>query len=209
MLVIYVLLGLLLIWLISSRKKTKVTHKKVFSKEECQRVVEGASKYVYDNNRLDTIDHQPEHQIDIFTDDEIKNKELYDLCMNLYRKKLPNYDHLKLGYLFLRRYKPEDRSGVPIHFDDSTVTMSVLLSDTKDFEGGKLYVFDEKTSKKFDKDGLDFMENKERGEYMHGRPLPVMKYEQGDMVLFEGGKLFHGITPVTGGERYLLSYFFD
>jgi predicted 2-oxoglutarate/Fe(II)-dependent dioxygenase YbiX len=36
-----------------------------------------------------------------------------------------------------------------------------------------------------------------------------MEYEQGDMVMFKGGKLFHGITPVTGGERYLLSYFFD
>lgn len=209
MLVIYALLALLTIWLISLWRKREVTHKNVFSKQDCQRVVEVAKKYEFVNDRLDTIDHQPEHQIDIFTDDEIKNKELYDLCMDLYRKKLPNQDHLKLGYLFLRRYKPEDRSGVPVHFDDSTVTMSVLLSDTGEFEGGRLYVFDEKTSKKFDKDGLDFMENKERGEYMNGRKLPVMEYEQGDMVMFEGGKLFHGITPVTGGERYLLSYFFD
>jgi hypothetical protein len=87
--------------------------------------------------------------------------------------------------------------------------MSVLLSETKDFEGGNFYVFDEKTSIKFDKDGLDFMENSERGKYMDGTQLPVMKYEQGDMVMFKGGKLFHGITPVTGGERFLLSYFFD
>jgi hypothetical protein len=209
MLVLYVLLALLVIWVILKVKRREVIQKKVFSKQECKHVIEVANKYPYANDRLDTIDNQPEHQIDIFTGDEVKNKELYDLCMDLYRKHLPNHDHLKLGYIFLRRYKPEDRSGVPIHFDDATVTMSVLLSETKDFEGGNFYVFDEKTSIKFDKDGLDFMENQERGKYMDGRQLPVMKYEQGDMVMFKGGKLFHGITPVTGGERFLLSYFFD
>tara|TARA_R110000803_G_scaffold72689_1_gene136380 strand:+ start:319 stop:948 length:630 start_codon:yes stop_codon:yes gene_type:complete len=209
MLVLYVLLALLVIWVILKVKRREVIQKKVFSKQECKHVIEVANKYPYVNDKLDTIDNQPEHQIDIFTEDEVKNKELYDLCMDLYRKHLPNHDHLKLGYIFLRRYKPEDRSGVPIHFDDSTVTMSVLLSETKDFEGGNLYVFDEKTSIKFDKDGLDFMENSERGKYMDGTQLPVMKYEQGDMVMFKGGKLFHGITPVTGGERFLLSYFFD
>tara|TARA_B110000914_G_scaffold121946_1_gene106375 strand:- start:7125 stop:7754 length:630 start_codon:yes stop_codon:yes gene_type:complete len=209
MLVLYVLLALLVIWVILKVKRREVIQKKVFSKQECKHVIEVANKYPYVNDKLDTIDNQPEHQIDIFTENEVKNKELYDLCMDLYRKHLPNHDHLKLGYIFLRRYKPEDRSGVPIHFDDSTVTMSVLLSETKDFEGGNLYVFDEKTSIKFDKDGLDFMENSERGKYMDGTQLPVMKYEQGDMVMFKGGKLFHGITPVTGGERFLLSYFFD
>lgn len=209
MLALYVLLALLVIWVILKVKRREVIQKKVFSKQECKHVIEVANKYPYVNDKLDTIDNQPEHQIDIFTEDEVKNKELYDLCMDLYRKHLPNHDHLKLGYIFLRRYKPEDRSGVPIHFDDSTVTMSVLLSETKDFEGGNLYVFDEKTSIKFDKDGLDFMENSERGKYMDGTQLPVMKYEQGDMVMFKGGKLFHGITPVTGGERFLLSYFFD
>ena len=209
MLALYVLLALLVIWVILKVKRREVIQKKVFSKQECKHVIEVANKYPYVNDKLDTIDNQPEHQIDIFTEDEVKNKELYDLCMDLYRKHLPNHDHLKLGYIFLRRYKPEDRSGVPIHFDDSTVTMSVLLSETKDFEGGNFYVFDEKTSIKFDKDGLDFMENSERGKYMDGTQLPVMKYEQGDMVMFKGGKLFHGITPVTGGERFLLSYFFD
>ena len=209
MLVLYVLLALLVIWVILKVKRREVIQKKVFSKQECKHVIEVANKYPYVNDKLDTIDNQPEHQIDIFTENEVKNKELYDLCMDLYRKHLPNHDHLKLGYIFLRRYKPEDRSGVPIHFDDSTVTMSVLLSETKDFEGGNFYVFDEKTSIKFDKDGLDFMENSERGKYMDGTQLPVMKYEQGDMVMFKGGKLFHGITPVTGGERFLLSYFFD
>ena len=209
MLALYVLLALLVIWVILKVKRREVIQKKVFSKQECKHVIEVANKYPYVNDKLDTIDNQPEHQIDIFTENEVKNKELYDLCMDLYRKHLPNHDHLKLGYIFLRRYKPEDRSGVPIHFDDSTVTMSVLLSETKDFEGGNFYVFDEKTSIKFDKDGLDFMENSERGKYMDGTQLPVMKYEQGDMVMFKGGKLFHGITPVTGGERFLLSYFFD
>ena len=209
MLVLYIFLGLLIIWVILKVRRREVIQKKVFSNQECKHVIEVANKYPYVNDKLDTIDNQPEHQIDIYTDDEVNNKELYDLCMDLYRKHLPNHDHLKLGYIFLRRYKPEERSGVPIHFDDSTVTMSILLSETKDFEGGNLYVFDEKTSIKFDKDGLDFMENRERGKYMDGTQLPVMKYEQGDMVMFKGGKLFHGITPVTGGERFILSYFFD
>jgi hypothetical protein len=206
---IYVLVVALIFWIITKRRHSEVTQKKVFSKQECDHVIEVASKYPYVNDRLDTIDNRPEHQIDIFTDDEVKNKELYDLCMDLYRKHLPNHDHLKLGYIFLRKYNPTERSGVPIHFDESTVTMSILLSDTNDFEGGRVYVFDEKTSRKFDKDGLDFMKNTERGKYMNGKKLPVLDYEQGDMVMFKGGKLFHGITPVTGGERYLLSYFFD
>jgi len=209
MLVLYLFLGLLIIWVILKVRRREVIQKKVFSNQECKHVIEVANKYPYVNDKLDTIDNQPEHQIDIYTGDEVNNKELYDLCMDLYRKHLPNHDHLKLGYIFLRRYKPEERSGVPIHFDDSTVTMSILLSETKDFDGGNLYVFDEKTSIKFDKDGLDFMENRERGKYMDGTQLPVMKYEQGDMVMFKGGKLFHGITPVTGGERFILSYFFD
>jgi predicted 2-oxoglutarate/Fe(II)-dependent dioxygenase YbiX len=181
----------------------------VFSKQECEHIIKVANKYEFNNNKRDTIDHQPEHQIDIYTDDEVKNKELYDICMDMYHKHLPNHDHLKLGYVFLRRYNPNDRNGVAIHFDESTVTMSILLSDTKEFEGGKLYVFDREKSSKFDKDGLDFMENTERGKYMNGKELPIMKYVQGDMVMFKGGKLFHGITPVTGGERYILSYFFD
>jgi len=207
--VIYVIIALLVFWVVTQLRKKHIVRKKVFSKQECEQVIEVANKYEFINDKLDTIDGQPEHQIDIFTENEVKNKELYDLSMDLYRKHLPNHDHLKVGYIFLRRYNPEDRTGVPIHFDECAVTMSVLLSDTKDFEGGKLYVFDEKTSRKFDKDGLDFMENTERGKYMDGKVLPVMEYDQGDMVMFKGGKLFHGITPVTGGERYLLSYFFD
>lgn len=207
--VLYLFLGILIFWLILKVRRREVIQKKVFSKQDCDHVIKIASKYEFNNDRLDTIDHRPEHQIDIYTDDEVKNKELYDLSMDLYRKHLPNHDHLELGYIFLRRYNTKDRTGVPIHFDDSTVTMSVLLSNTQDFEGGKLYVFDEKTSKKFDKDGLDFMDSRARGNYMDGTQLPVMKYEQGDMVMFKGGKLFHGITPVTGGERFILSYFFD
>jgi len=141
MLVLYLFLGLLIIWVILKVRRREVIQKKVFSNQECKHVIEVANKYPYVNDKLDTIDNQPEHQIDIYTDDEVNNKELYDLCMDLYRKHLPNHDHLKLGYIFLRRYKPEERSGVPIHFDDSTVTMSILLSETKDFEGGNLICF--------------------------------------------------------------------
>ena len=210
---IIIILVILVIYIFIRIRKSKnpLEKKNVLSREDCENLIRTANKYKFVNDHLDTIDGQPEYQIDVFRDNVVSHKELYDTCMELYNTKLPRCPkNLDLDYIFIRRYTPSERTGVPIHFDSTKLTYSILLSDTKDFEGGKIYAFDEKTSRKFDREGLDFMDNKQRGQYMDGRELPVIDdYEQGDVLIFEGQKLFHGITPVTGGARYIVTYFFE
>lgn len=89
--------------------------------------------------------------------------------------------------------------------------MSFLLSDTKDFVGGELYVFPLEETKKLD--ALDKqipMTIERRNNLIDNYPnLPVLNYEQGDMAKYPGGTRMHGTLPVTSGKRYVLTYFFN
>ena len=39
--------------------------------------------------------------------------------------------------------------------------------------------------------------------------LPIMDYQQGDMVKFKSETHLHGTLPLTKGERYVLTVFYD
>lgn len=184
------------------------TEKAVLSRNECRELINLAEMFKFDT-KLDGVDDKPEYQIDIF-DGEIKNDTLWKLCKKLYNTKMPQIDK-KLDYVFLKRYTPHERTHIPLHYDDNHTTMSFLLSDTKDFVGGELYVFPLEETKKLD--ALDKqipMTIERRNNLIDNYPnLPILNYEQGDMAKYPGGTRMHGTLPVTSGKRYVLTYFFN
>ena len=115
----------------------------------------------------------------------------------------------RINFIFLRRYKKTERTHIPIHTDGSYLTMSFLLSDTKDFEGGEIYIFDTKSSKEIDNwSDTDYESNEVREKFVNSYPnLPILDYQQGDLAVYTGGKNYHGTLPITSGERYILTFF--
>lgn len=98
--------------------------------------------------------------------------------------KLPNVCYPEMEYII---YDKQLHGGTPgyiePHVDNkSAVTILVMLSHSKDYEGGINY---------FARPGK------------HAIPRCV-KLEQGDLVIFRGERLLHWITPVTYGRRVIL-----
>lgn len=182
--------------------------KSVLSNRECQELINIAKTFEFET-KPDGVDNQPEYQIDIL-DGDVKNEKLWKICKNIYETKIPPIDE-KLNYVFLKRYTPQERTHIPLHYDDNRVTASFLLSKTSDFSGGQLYVFSLKESKKLDLiDHIIPMTIQRRNTLIDNyKNLPILKYEQGDMVKYPGGTRMHGTLPVTSGERYVLTYFFN
>lgn len=182
--------------------------KEVLSKKECKDLIDIAKTLEFET-KPDGVDNEPEYQIDIL-DGDVKNEKLWKICKSLYDNKMPQIDK-SLNYIFLKRYTPTERTHIPLHYDDNHTTMSFLLSDTKDFMGGELYVFTLEESKKLDLiDQKIPMTIKRRNTLIDNyKNLPILKYEQGDMVKYPGGTRMHGTLPVTSGERYVLTYFFN
>lgn len=89
--------------------------------------------------------------------------------------------------------------------------MSFLLSDTKDFEGGEIYIFDSNGSTEIEKwDDNFYEETSNRENFITSHPnLPILDYQQGDLAVYTGGKNYHGTLPIKGGERYILTFFLD
>ena len=89
--------------------------------------------------------------------------------------------------------------------------MSFLLSDTKDFEGGEIYIFDTKSSDEIETwSDADYDSDEVREKFVNSHPnLPILDYQQGDLAVYTGGKNYHGTLPVKGGERYILTFFLD
>lgn len=110
---------------------------------------------------------------------------------------------------FVRRYKQGERLGISPHTDTTLYTATILLSDTSDFSGGDLYLYDRfRTSIlrllprwKLLTTSLQFLL---RPNY------PKAIFEQGDLLIFEGSEKignFHGTIPLKSGERYVLVLF--
>lgn len=178
--------------------------KGVLSPEECRHLIDIAETSPFET-KPDGVDDQPEYQIDIL-DGKVKHEKLWSIC----KKLIPKIDK-KLHYVFLKRYTPHERTHIPLHYDDNHTTMSFMLSDTKDFEGGELYVFPLKETKKLDElDKKTTMTIEKRNILIDNyKNLPILEYEQGDMAMYPGGTRMHGTLPVTSGKRYVLTFFFD
>ena len=80
--------------------------------------------------------------------------------------------------LFVVKYDEQMQNSLELHNDGSFLSINILLSDPKDFEGGGTYF----------NDGL------------------TVFLEQGDL-LVHSGKVKHAGLPVTKGIRYIMVAF--
>lgn len=189
----------------------------VLSKKECIEIINIAKKYKF-KTVPEMVDGKPEYQIDVF-DEGVKNEELWKISNKIYEEKLKpilknekwlSSNKHELDFVFLKKYSPHERSHIPLHLDDNYLTMSFLLSDTKNFDGGELYVFDLNQSNKMS--NLDKSTNfsvELRDKFIKNcKNLPILKYNQGDLTVYTGGVHAHGTLPLTRGERYILTFFF-
>lgn len=189
--------------------------KSTLSKRECKELIEIAKKYDLET-KPDEVDSKPEYQIDVL-DTGVINEELWEKCRLIYLNKLKPImestpwipSDQRINFIFLRRYKKTERTHIPIHTDGSYLTMSFLLSDTKDFEGGEIYIFDTKSSNEINNwSDADYESNEVREKFVNSYPnLPILDYQQGDLAVYTGGKNYHGTLPITSGERYILTFF--
>lgn len=189
--------------------------KSTLSKRECKELIEIAKKYDLET-KPDEVDSNPEYQIDVL-DIGVINEELWEKCRLIYLNKLKPImestpwipSDQRINYIFLRRYKKTERTHIPMHTDGSYLTMSFLLSDTNDFEGGEIYIFDKKSSKEVTNwSDADYESNEVRENFITSHPnLPILDYKQGDLAVYTGGTNYHGTLPITSGERYILTFF--
>lgn len=169
------------------------------SPEFCRNLIRIYNKY--DQETVpEPVDNRPVYQITIYDEGKILNKELWDICKNI---PLPR----KPYFVFLKRYRSDERPYITAHCDTSTYSYNFLLSSTRDFEGGDLYIFDRPMTNIL-KEFIRGMSPIEIDKYIASyENLPIVKFEQGDMISYRGDKHLHGTLPVTKGERYLLSFF--
>ena len=202
---------------VETKIETGFLEKSVLSKSECEELIQIAKKYDLETKN-DEVDEKPELQIDIIATSGV-NEELWEACKPIYLNKLKPIlestpwipSDQRINFVFLRRYEKNERTHIPMHTDDSYLTMSFLLSDTKDFEGGEIYIFDTKSSEEIETwSDADYDSDELREKFVNSHPnLPILDYQQGDLAVYTGGKNYHGTLPVKGGERYILTFFLD
>ncbi len=186
----------------------------VLSEKECKKLINIANTYTYET-KPDGIDQRPEYQIDIIARG-LDNPELWEISKDIYLNRLKPIlktlswmpDDKLLRYVFLRKYHQSGRTHVPLHLDDNYLTMSFLLSEPSEFDGGDLYIFDLKKSNAVDALGEITLEEDE--EYIRNyKKLPIVDNRRGDLAVYTGGINYHGTLPITRGERYILTFFFS
>lgn len=199
-LLLLIVVGIFFIFFQTS-KKSKYVIKKILKREECQDLIEHASKEIFSTEN-DPVDDKPVYQIEMLQPDgTIQYPELYEKCMHIYNKKLSK-TWGKPDFIFLKRYKPGERVDIPPHRDECSYTHNILLSDPNEYEGGDFYFYEDSSDPVLRKitrsDFTDFANVK----------LPIIQMKQGEVISYEGIRHVHGVLPVTKGERYVLTYFF-
>jgi hypothetical protein len=175
----------------------------------CEQIIEASKKYEFMDGP-ENVDDKPMGEIALYENGQPLNVELWNMCKPYYET-LASKHGLDLTYAFLRKYDTGARNDLIMHLDDeedATTTINVLLSNPKDFEGGKLYIFDEdRTRRILDEHGGD-MDIPQREQFLKTcTDLPVVDLKQGDAIYYRGCRSLHGVTPVTNGERYVLGFF--
>ena len=184
-----------------------IIKKCVLSKKICDDLIY-ISNNEYDLDLyVDPVDNFPVYESDIFLHDIIYKPKLFKICQDIMNKYMKDIKK-RCYFIFLRRYKPNERPGVCLHNDDCSVSVSFALSSKNDFEGGDLYMFDRKTSKKLKPILQSPTRDREAFVQDHIKYLPIVDYDFGDMLIFKGCDCFHGVLPLTHGERYTLNFFF-
>ena len=164
----------------------RFTYKNIFSKNICEWIIFESEEYAKNNDGWTTRRHEnyPTTDIQIENIKSIFNFILYSFndIFNKIKKSYSLNDKILFNItdLFVVKYNEKIQNKLDLHQDGSFLSINILLSDTKDFEGGGTYF----------NDGL------------------TVFLEQGDMVV-HSGRVKHSGLPVTKGSRYILVAFIN
>ena len=199
---------------IKKLNNTSLIYKNFLTSKQCDKIINISKKYKLDLD--EDIDDKPLYQIDLFDKNQILNKELYNHVKIYIKKikkllnniKLPkNKKIYDLDFVFLRKYKNNERKSFTIHYDEDHVTTMILLSCKKDFENGDFFLFDKNTSEKINY--VDDYNTDERERFIKNyNNIPKMDLDKGDLILFTSNQL-HGTIDISSGVRYTILFFWN
>jgi hypothetical protein len=162
----------------------RFTYNKIFSKNVCEWIIFESENYAKNNGGWTTRRHENYPTTDIPIE---KIPGVFNFVLNsfegIFNKIKKSYCFTEevlfnINDLFIVKYNEEIQNKLDLHHDGSFLSINILLSDPKDFEGGGTYF----------NDGLTAF------------------LEQGDL-LVHSGKIEHSGLPVTKGTRYILVSF--
>ena len=211
MFLLYVTLMICIIYLLSKKHDDNyIIQKGVLDPELCNNIIKISDKYSFEDY-TEEVDDKPAYEIDIYDSEapgnHILNEELWSISKNIYEVHLKRKYPKPPEYVFLRRYTCGERVDLPIHFDENEMTTSFLLSKQNEVEGGELYIFNREMTNKYRY--INYKPPHIKNEFIRNfKGLPVIEYDQGDMLSYKGKRHLHGVLPVTKGVRYTISFFF-
>jgi hypothetical protein len=162
----------------------RFSYNKLFSKNVCEWLIFESEQYAKNNGGWTTRRHESYPTTDIPLE---KIKSIFNFVLfsfsDIFNKIKKSYCFTEevsfnIKDLFIVKYDEQMQNKLDLHHDGSFLSINILLSDTKDFEGGGTYF----------NDGL------------------TVFLEQGD-VLVHSGKVKHSGLPVTKGTRYIMVAF--
>jgi hypothetical protein len=162
----------------------RFNYNKLFSKNVCEWLIFESEEYAKNNGGWTTRRHEKYPTTDIPVE---KIKQIFNFVLfsftDIFNKIKKSYCFTEevsfnIKDLFIVKYDEQMQNKLDLHHDGSFLSINILLSDPKDFEGGGTYF----------NDGL------------------TVFLEQGD-VLVHSGKVKHSGLPVTKGIRYIMVAF--
>ena len=162
----------------------RFSYNKLFSKNVCEWLIFESEQYAKNNSGWTTRRHESYPTTDIPVE---KIKSIFNFVLfsfsDIFNKIKKSYCFTEevsfnIKDLFIVKYDEQMQNKLDLHHDGSFLSINILLSDTKDFEGGGTYF----------NDGL------------------TVFLEQGD-VLVHSGKVKHSGLPITKGTRYIMVAF--
>lgn len=162
----------------------RFSYNKLFSKNVCEWLIFESEQYAKNNGGWTTRRHESYPTTDIPLE---KIKSIFNFVLfsfsDIFNKIKKSYSFTEevsfnIKDLFIVKYDEQMQNKLDLHHDGSFLSINILLSDTKDFEGGGTYF----------NDGL------------------TVFLEQGD-VLVHSGKVKHSGLPITKGTRYIMVAF--
>jgi hypothetical protein len=162
----------------------RFSYNKLFSKNVCDWLIFESEQYAKNNGGWTTRRHESYPTTDIPLE---KIKSIFNFVLfsfsDIFNKIKKSYCFTEevsfnIKDLFIVKYDEQMQNKLDLHHDGSFLSINILLSDTKGFEGGGTYF----------NDGL------------------TVFLEQGD-VLVHSGKVKHSGLPVTKGTRYIMVAF--
>jgi hypothetical protein len=162
----------------------RFNYNKLFSKNVCEWIIFESEEYAKNNGGWTTRRHENYPTTDIPVE---KIKNIFNFVLfsftDIFNKIKKSYCFTEevlfnIKDLFIVKYDEQMQNKLDLHHDGSFLSINILLSDTKEFEGGGTYF----------NDGL------------------TVFLEQGDL-LVHSGKVKHSGLPVTKGTRYIMVAF--